>query len=68
MTSPIGARRMKTDLLTSENIFIQTNNSLLNRSRSNSPINPRYHQLPTTSSTAAMNTSGVNLTTKIESR
>ena len=38
--SPIGARRVKTDLQTSENVFVQPG-----RSRSNSPLFPtRHHQ------------------------
>lgn len=37
--SPIGARRVRTDLQTSENVFVQPG-----RSRSNSPLLPRHYQ------------------------
>ncbi|XP_055612964.1 uncharacterized protein LOC129759517 isoform X5 [Uranotaenia lowii] len=53
--SPIGARRVKTDLQTSENMFIQPG-----RSRSNSPLLPRHHphnsQLPSRAILASTST------------
>ncbi len=42
MLSPMNARRVKTDLKTSENIFV---NAVTSRSRSSSPILPRQQKL-----------------------